>query len=435
MLPEEKAPGSFRPRYRHAEVRVAGWLCVLFPLVGVMLAFFPGHLPAYLLYLDMPEHLLAWADQVSLERFALGLAFVLLPLFWLLWLKLLPGRTGRRSSAVIVTCALVVAVGMVLQTSEVRWFFLEAVRVRAEYASYTRSITNWRLEQREFRPVSAKPTILLVGSSQINLGTDLRRLRNDLPGVQVEKKVLPGFGIMQYLATFPDIMAYQPLAVVCLLSEFDAFREDRLPSNRLRHSIKLPQYKTFLSLLGYRLLWGNRAELGDLGLALVTPLWRDRDLIRRLVLGFWWDDRALYSTSSDRVLGDNEALDLAAAREHLRNIIIRGRLQEASVESFAKFAAGLRTAGVELIVFEGMINPLATDIYPVDFRIETRLRLRQMSDDLGFVFVDETAMPRFGAGDFQDAIHLGATGRRRLTRFMAMTLAVQLAQVLAAPPP
>ena len=73
-----------------------------------------------------------------------------------------------------------------------------------------------------------------------------------------------------------------------------------------------------------------------------------------------------------------------------------------------KFAESLRERGIELWVFEGMTNPLATAVYDPDseLRMEARERFSAMASRREFQYISSSAMPAFTESDFADALHL-----------------------------
>ena len=316
-------------------------------------------------------------------------------------------------------CASLVLTGILclpFAVPRTKWFFLKAARLRFEGASFVRPITHWQLAAME-KPPKRGRRIAVVGSSQMDYAVDVKLMQEFMPKEQPEKWCLPGLGIMEYHLVARDLIGRQTDVAVCWLSEFDVFREERIPANRLRYFADLPELHDLLKALPMREAWRSRAQLADLAAAIV-PLWRQRDMIRRLVFDLWWPACAEESASQDAPAPDS----FEHLRENLRRSIWRTGLVESNFESFQRFAEVLAANHVDLWVFEGWTNPLAAAVYDPKLRVETRERFRQMSMRVPFRYVTEDQMPRFTAQDFRDAYHLGEEAKTRFTRYLAARL-------------
>jgi hypothetical protein len=209
--------------------------------------------------------------------------------------------------------------------------------------------------------------------------------------------------------------------VIVLLSEFDVFRDQRMPTERMRYFGEWPEKVELIGLMPSSLIWANRSELVDLMFADVTPLWRDRDLYRVLALSTWWKAPAKQSEVKDEKQRYNAILDHGNA---LKTSISRTRLLELNFGAFEKFAESLRDQGIELWVFEGMTNPLATAVYDPnsELRTEARERFTAMAEKSGFQYVSAASIPTFTETDFADALHLNTSAIQRFTDFISKRL-------------
>jgi hypothetical protein len=288
--------------------------------------------------------------------------------------------------------------------------------------------------------------VRLVGSSQIYQGTDLRVLEKEAPGVHWEKNCLAGFGPLQYPWLEHVLVTPKPRLIVCWLSEFDFFREDALPVSRLRWSatwnglrrlqIVLPEPTLDLRLrlqpLGQgqnwstsvRDTWSLRGDLADLGLAATMPVWRLRDHFHRVLFHYWED------VSRPAIAAEGPLLalsgDIEVARQSLRQNLGRKRFVEANFQAFARFARDLKPSNVQLLVCEGSTHPDATVVYDPEFREETQNRLRTLSRELDFSYLDETVLPAFSVDDFADPYHLNEAARERFSEFLARVVSQEL---------
>jgi len=272
------------------------------------------------------------------------------------------------------------------------------------------TVSNWKamVLQSSARSL-ADANIIVMGSSQIGSAVDTRMLQKLLHGETVERYIAPGFGILQYQMSKDGLMGLHPKIVVCWLSEFDTFRGDIIPANRLKYTVTLSGLVQLVSLLGIRETWNNRSELADLTASSFLQLWRDRDLLRPLILAEKGELRPANQLSRDNHI------------RKLKETIHRSKLLDINFASFALFAGEMKQQGVELYLLEGITNPMAMTSYDPDgrFRLESRHRFQEMANEIGFHYMTREQMPRVTVSDFSDATHLNHFYRDRFTRFLA----------------
>lgn len=265
--------------YRVAELRWAKRLCVLSPLLAVIAIPFLDHFLLGLLYLKPVES--TWyvvAAFQSKPAIVLALALAAVPWLWLIGIKADSWlERSRIPWAVLFAIGALVVLGLLLGTTRARWFFVEWAKVRAPNPSFARNTLFW--EQRNFeqtgfqdsrseREATESPRkhswpqatgkVGLIGSSQTNQGFDLELLQADCPRHSFEKNCLAGFGPMQYsfLQERFDQRGFQ--TIVCQLSEFDFFREEAVPVERLRFAATLRGTLRIASTLTPKQQWENR---------------------------------------------------------------------------------------------------------------------------------------------------------------------------------
>ena len=427
MIPEEASPAQNAERCRAAERGAARWACGVVPLLA--LAALPA-LPSaaqFLVSLKVPNPLWDARRFTEGRTLAVFVSLAALPWFWRGWLWA-EAQFARRVRAYfpvapLLGLALLVAANGLYDHPRAQWFFLEAAKVRIERDRYERNVINWKFDNLVFDPARHPRSVKVIGSSQVLAAVDETMIRGLLPDVHVEVKWLSGFAIMEYQVAASEILAQRPTVLVCWISEFDVFREDRVPANRLRHHGSLAGALGLCRAPGAKEAWRNRAEIADIVAGALMPLWRDRDLVRAVAAHFWWPRQ-------ENRAAEEPAAAMARERENVRRAVRRTRLIEANLRSFRSFAERVVSEGVRLCVFEGVTHPDGMATYDPSFRRETRAALAAMAREVGFEFVPEEAMPRFTRDDFESIYHLNEAARERFTLFLAGRLTRHLGTLL-----
>jgi hypothetical protein len=328
---------------------------------------------------------------------------------------------SRVPLAALLALLFVIAACLPLLLPKGRWTFVESAKVRTPNSSFARSTLFWEAREFEkFGPAASTDHIGVVGSSQIYAAVNGELLALELPKTVVEKQCLPGFGPIQYSFLRGWVADRGFNIVVCWLSEFDFYREDVVPTNRLRWAATLSGTSGLWEALEPADRWSNRGELADLGFAALVPIWRNRDHIRRMVFGYWWDiSRPRESKSNDEPSALVQSAGFEEAKQHLAERIGEKQLVEVNFRCFHQFAEGCAKDGMKLIVFEGRSHPAAMTAYDPNIRHETRRKLESMATELGFTYVPAEKMPAFAASDFVDPTHVNRMGREKFTRYLA----------------
>ena len=191
---------------------------------------------------------------------------------------------GLTSAAIFIVVA-----SVAFSSNRLTWFFTEWAKLRTPNPSFARNTLFW--EQRDFPEAGSRkirPHLHAVGSSQINAVVDVDQLAQET-GRYVEKNALAGFGPIQYGYHWPRIVERKPDVIICWLSEFDFYREDAVPANRLRWAGDLRATATLMSQLSPLEAFENRGALADLAASSACPLWRHREHVHRTVCGYWWN--------------------------------------------------------------------------------------------------------------------------------------------------
>jgi len=416
MIPKEKEIAL--NTHSAPEILFVKRLSILIPLCVLASVPFLKSFFSYLVNLQVPKEWMRLGSIFEPKTLIVAAFFSVVPLLWAMCLK-----AERRFFKIIGHGQPVATIGAVLfvimvcglfRWHRVNWFFLEAVKVRAEEFSYPRSAAFWKRQTMDSLRRADNNNLILVGSSQMNFAVDSDLLSSEFANLIPIKKCLPGFGIMQYLMSAPEILSYHPDIVICWISEFDTHREDRIPANRLRYFPDLKQLWYLLQTLQPIDLWKNRSQLADIGFAGIIPLWKERDSMTLLLKNFWWPSSSRLTEKTSNA----KDTEIVKQRENLVRSVRRTELVEANFKAFRYFASLMVSKRIKLIVFEGKTNPMVSAAYNPAFREETREQLRLMASEIGFTYVPESEMPRFTPDDYTDAYHLNKSARAQFTTFL-----------------
>ncbi len=425
LLPEEKFKEQWHCDLRLLESKWCKRLFLLMPLLVVILIPLMGRFLLWFLFLHPVESTIQWSHLFQSKAIVLSLGVIVIPVLWWCGLKLEKTKQ-RKLWAVVLIILFVTAVNMLFTSSKVRWTFVEWAKVRTPNPSFARNTLFW--EQRNFErrsQRSLKPNrqqVHLIGSSQTFQATDLQLLRDETEDYYFEKNCLAGFGPMQYQFLWSRISERNPDIIVCWLSEFDFYREEKLPTSRLRWGSSFEGIITLSQQCDTKIVWDSREELADLIIAASLPVCRNRDHIKRAMLNYWWDRSRPLGVETQQVEVLAKSVGLEDARIHLKNNVTRSRLLDVNFRCFQQFALRCKDANIKLIVFEGQSHPQAITSYDANFKKETRDRLTAMSQLCGFQYHAAFKIPKFTQKEFADAYHLNEQGRIRWSKFLAKIL-------------
>jgi hypothetical protein len=310
----------------------------------------------------------------------------------------------------------------ILATKPAKTILCDCVLLRSPHLDFARNIAGSTLQLQQAKP-SEKNLIAFVGSSQINLGIDEKLVVSRLVNVRTEKFCLPGMVPLQYLLFQNSLQKKEAKVVICWLSEFDFFREHKVPANRLRWNMSLPLWFEYNSLLSGSEKYRNRVEMVDLLSGSLSSMWRQRELWQMFAFRFWWqfDPQEERASEAEKQIGARLA-NLAQGRENLKRNIQRTEMIEINFSAFEDFASRLNQQGVQMIVIEGECHPQAMFDYPSEFRDETQKRLQTLSARYGFLYFTEEQRPAFPDRLWADALHLTPEGSKVLTEWLIAKL-------------
>jgi hypothetical protein len=386
-----------------------------------------------------------WSVLTWKPAIACGLVTFIAPWVWRIAL-----RWGDRRSSTTIPWSAGLAVlwlcllSLVLVHPRGTWFFVEWAKVRTPNPSFARNTLMWAARDFEHAgSESAATRVTIVGSSQIYAATDLAVLQTMAPEVRFQKQCLAGFGPMQYPWLVERILAHRPHVVVCWLSEFDFYREDEWPVNRLRWASSLAGLQRLITATDvpvidltarietmkmgrnwggtYHDLWTQRGAAADLTLAAVSPIWRNRDHLRQTLFGYWWD-RSRPPTHSTPAVALAESADLDLARENLKQNMGRKTHVATNFRSFEQFVTRLKEHQIDVVIIEGETHPEALAVCDPAWRIDTRQRLIALSDLLELRYIPAESRTSFTVADFADPYHLNTAAQERFSRDLARLL-------------
>ena len=290
--------------------------------------------------------------------------------------------------------------------------------------SFAKQTLYW--EQRKFqsssacKKTSAVKTFHFIGSSQTAQSTDIELICKKFKQGYFEMNWLNAFEPIEYQFLWSRISERNPDVIVCWLSEFDFYRGSEIHVNRLRWAADTQSVATLTQQLDCPLLWDSRGKVADLSMSACLPLWRNRDHIRRVIFNYWW--KSLKTKREENAF--LKGIRFIRKKEFLEKAVHDSRMLEVNFQCFEQFAQSCKDSKVDLIVFEGQSNPVAMKVYNPSYRVDTRKRLKEMSQSCGFQYYDQRKIPRFSGEEFLDATHLNEQGRNRWSNFLAKTLLI-----------
>ncbi len=428
-------------------------LCRLSPLLAVVSWACTVKLFHFVVFLRPLNQQLSFTEGATwLPAWAIGLAVATVPWLWKFSLEAsskLQNAASLSRLAPLFTTSLVLLGPLALNHPAVRWTFCEWSIIRTPNPSFARNTLFW--EQRKFEqslgsnPKSKK--VALIGSSQIYQATDTELICK-ATGYSVEKNCLAGMGPIQYSFLEKRILERSPDICVLWLSEFDFYREDEIPSNRLRWAAdfnstfrllrSVSEHQPFFDVYS-RLrpiaklrnwdndvtdVWRQRGEFADLTLASISPAWRNREHFQQVAFWYWWNlSSPINLSETTEQPPTNSTLaqgisGLSEAKTNLQNNLGEKRMLEVNFAAFENFCRTLTLRDVRLVVVEGQSQPGLMRSFPNRYRNQTRQNLSILARKYEFEYLNENKTPRFSDIDFSDPYHLNSTAKNRFSQFL-----------------
>ena len=302
-----------------------------------------------------------------------------------------------------------------------------------------------RLAMQEIRrQPPGKPRVLAVGPSRMFEGFSYQIASRKLPGVAFAKLTHPRFGAFVIRALVNDLLALRPHAVVFLWSEIDTNRPLRLEPVPGSSAASLAAVWDLLRWTDLRFAVANRTTFYRLIASSALDGYRYRTVLGDAGLGdtrsFTIDARLKPPRAFPRIFGEIvlRGAEPTPVSQAERERIIESfgpkadeRFVDLSIDFVAEITPGehaelkrafitrtvelLRAAGVEVIVVEGPLHPLAAELYDVRLREDFLAFMQRLTREHGVRFTPLEALPRFEAKDFKDLLHVRASGTLKIT--------------------
>ncbi len=388
--------------WEQAFLRKAWWL---FPLGGVLASLAVGG--PFWAWVEGKWMGPNWAQLAGVRAALWALAFAAIPAVWRIGLRI-KRPFGWIWLAVAGT---VLAAECLLATPRVQAALWLAARARLEGRQhFMREVCYVRLEEAAGR-TAAGPAVVLVGSSQVLLGVDEHLLAAE-QSLPVIRRAMFGMTPLRALS----MRAYVPFRnqdrCVQYLSEFDFTNHDEFPFEWFRPYASWRTVPDVLRCVSGRVKLLRWRQVVDYALAATTEWWRARDFLRQIAFHFSGGERTEATEKAPP--------DLAAAAAKARGPL---NFRAGEIAGFRQFARRLSEQGVELIVFEGGVNPAIDSEDRRQAKRETREMVAHfLAGGYGRYVPLEEQVLDLGPGDWFDMNHLGPTGREKLTRRIAQEL-------------
>lgn len=259
--------------------------------------------------------------------------------------------------------------------------------------------------------------LVLIGSSQVAAGFDVRRLENKLGKSAVRMMSIGDMDSTRVLFALPYLCIGTNDAVVWYISTRDVMATPPLHLNWMRPFASWQGVAEILPLLEPKYAASSWRQLADLFFSASSELWRSRDYSRHVLLNAGGLNDPVRTTSAQDQL--QQEMDKAAS---LRGGLASGErvaLENSQFTALGRALHLLVQGGGQLLVLEGQLNPQADS--PENRLLQTKLNvsLRKLSGEEGFIFLsiaDQGVV--HPSSEWKDLTHLNEDGQDRLTGFL-----------------
>ena len=379
-----------------------GWW--IFPVLGLWMGLAKGG-PFWKWVEGEHSFPIPWSHLLSVYAVGLALLFCLVPVVWRLGLRIRCVR-WRVFSLVMI---LVLGVDVGLQRSFLQAPLWLAARARLDRnQSFMREVCYVRLEEAAGRQAGS-PAVVLMGSSQVLWGVDEHQLRKAIDPKPVIRRATYGMTPLKALS----MLSYVPLKAddLCVqyLSELDFTNQDQFPYAWFRPYASWSTWPDVIHCVDPAVRLRQWRHVVDYAMAASFECFRDRDFLRQIALHFWGredasDDQASLAGPVPMVIQTPDQISFSPSEQR----------------AYEKFLQHLSEREVDLLVFEGDVNPVLHSSERYLARTQTREELMASLSKRGFHYVSlEEQGLSLGAEYWHDMTHLNAAGRERLTRRIA----------------
>lgn len=294
------------------------------------------------------------------------------------------------------------------------------------------------------RTESARPRVLVVGTSRVVDGFATRLAAEQLPAAEWVKVAHPRFDPFTIRALVPELLRARPDAVVFVWSELDTHRPLRLEPVPGSSAASLGAVWDLVRATGWEFALENRQSLYRLAATSALEGYRYRAALFQAGLDerrrFALDARLKPRRAIARIFGDPVYWDAQpnpvspAQRSELLASFGPGadaRFVDLSIDFVAEITPGrhvalqqgllarsvemLRAHGIEVLVVEGPLHPRAATLYDAGLRRDFLAFMARLQREQGVRFTPLEELPAFAPGDFKDLLHTHGPGTRKLT--------------------
>lgn len=391
-------------RVREAERKFLkrGWWVL--PLTGLGIAMLTGG--GFWAWVDGELPWLDWRQAFTLRGLALAVAGGLLAGVWRALV-----RWNFPGWGVMTVVALgIVGTECAARIPLAQTAFWLAVRARLDACgtSFMREVCYIRLEEAVGRR-GGEGAIILSGTSQMLRGVDELELGRQLAPVPVIRREVSGMVPRNMLAAWSWIPFRRGDCSVQLRSEMDFTNQAEFRASWYRPFLTWKTFPWLLRNAGGPVCARHWREVVDCAMAATLEGWRMRDGWREIALNPW-------RRAEGGLPVKPSATDFDAAAARLSWC-------EWEWRAFTEEAERLKETGVQLVVFEGDVNPVLHNPIRSEQRREFERRMAEGERAGLWRFVADAEMETgIGPEDWADMSHLNGMGRGKLTRSMGRVL-------------
>lgn len=392
-------------RVRDAEERFLRWGWWIFPMAGLAVACLTGG--GFWAWVEGRTPFLDWRQLFTWRAAVLALAGLaaagawraLVHRHWPGWAVALAVAAGFAGAEAAVR----------IPAAQTAFWLATRARFDAPAGSFLRDVCYIRLEEAAGR-TAAPGAVILAGTSQMLCGVDELELGRMLSPVPVIRRETSGMVPQNMLAAWSWIPFRKGDLCVQVRSEMDFTNQAEWRTSWYRPFLTWRTFPWLLRNAGTAVCRARWQELADCAMAASLEGWRMRDGWREIARHFW------------RCVPPPETSPAVPPAKGTQADPLRW--EEREWRAFVSEAEELKAAGVELLVFEGDVNPVLHNPQRTEMRNEFERRMAEGESKGLWRFVGDAELDAgIGPDEWSDTVHVDAAGREKLTRAMGRVLA------------
>lgn len=265
--------------------------------------------------------------------------------------------------------------------------------------------------------------IFLTGSSQARTDFDVEYLNNKLKNTNAIFYNLGVAGQAQPMEMFivkNKLLRKKP-EVIVYVSFVGSFYED-CNYKRLRCYFYPAILPYMLKYVGMESVTGHKKDLIYAFLKESSVFFRYRESIRRIlenyVHDFLYAEKKTWFKKYVQEKNETEAYFINKIKEANKNKYKVTPYTKLNKALFVLLAKNIVSKDVKFIVINGPTHPLLKECYREEIDYAYNNFLADQAEKIGFVYLSESSLPKFTEKDFIDFLHLNASGKNKLSRFI-----------------